>query len=114
VHALQHVSFGVTAMLFWWSLLRPAAGYGAAVASVFTTALHTGALGALLTFMPTPLYLAYAGAGALEDQQLGGLIMWVPAGAALVAVGVAFAAAWLRQAERRARRLGSGATTRER
>ena len=99
LHALQHACFGGTAVLFWWSLLRPPAGYGAAVASVFTTALHTGVLGALLTFTPTPLYLAYTGPGALEDQQMGGLIMWVPAGAALVAVGVAFAGAWLRQAE---------------
>jgi putative membrane protein len=111
-HALQHASFGVTAVLLWWSLLRPAA-YGTAVAALFTTALHTSALGALLTFMPAPLYRVYADPGALEDQQLGGLIMWVPAGAALIAVGVAFAAAWLRDAERRADRLNAEAITRE-
>jgi cytochrome c oxidase assembly factor CtaG len=105
LHALQHASFAGTAVLFWWSLLRPgASGYGAAVASAFTTALHTGALGALLTLVPRPLYAAYAGPAALEDQQLAGLIMWVPAGGLLVVAGVGLAAAWLREAARRATR----------
>jgi cytochrome c oxidase assembly factor CtaG len=108
LHALQHASFLGTAVLFWASLLQPgAAGYGAATASVFTTAVHTGALGALLTVVPRPLYATYGGPGALEDQQLAGLIMWVPAGAVLIAAGVALAGAWLREAGRRAARLAA-------
>jgi putative membrane protein len=106
IHGLEHMTFTGAAVLFWGSILRPrGGGYGAAVASVFTTALHTGALGALLTFMPRPLYGVYAGPGALADQQLAGLIMWVPAGAVFVAVGVAFGAAWLRESERSAARI---------
>jgi putative membrane protein len=115
LHALEHASFLLTAVLFWGSLLHPgAAGYGAAVASTFTTALHTGALGALLTFGPTPRYAAYGGPGALEDQQLAGLIMWIPSGAILVAAGVGLAAAWLRQAARQGARRDVRAMSRER
>ena len=49
--------------------------------------LATGALGALLTFASVPWYRTYAdgaawGLSALEDQQLGGLLMWVPGGIA--------------------------------
>jgi putative membrane protein len=86
-HALQHASFLITALLFWWAVVggdaRARAG-GFALLYLFTTMLHTGALGALLTMAPTPWYPSYAAsAGALgldpvEDQQLGGLVMWVP------------------------------------
>ena len=61
VHALQHASFLFSALLFWWSVLGPAtrAAHGTALASVFTTMLHTGALGALLALSPVAWY-AYA------------------------------------------------------
>jgi len=38
--------------------------------------------------------------GALEDQQLAGLIMWVPAGLTFIVVGLALFAAWIDQSER--------------
>ena len=52
IHAAQHVSFFGSALLFWWSLFysRPTHSYGAAVLYLFSTAMHTSALGALLTF----------------------------------------------------------------
>ncbi len=89
VHALQHMSFFGTALLFWWSAFefgqhRSRAGTG--VLYLFTTAVHGSVLGALLTFSTTIWYPVYAlrapvwGLTALEDQQLGGLLMWVPAG----------------------------------
>ena len=88
VHAFQHGSFLVTALLFWWSVLSATTRkeQGLALVSLFTTMVHTGALGALLTLARTPWYVHYFhttsafGINALEDQQLGGLIMWVPAG----------------------------------
>lgn len=104
VHILQHASFFATALLFWWSVLgRGARGRDAiALASLFTTMLHTSALGALLTFAPSAWYAPYAAGGAfglspLEDQQLGGLVMWVPGGFAYVAAGLALAWRWLRR-----------------
>jgi putative membrane protein len=80
-------------------------GYGLSVLFVFTTALHSGALGALLTWSSSVWYGSYAHRapawGALEDQQLAGLIMWVPAGVTFVVVGLALFAAWIGESERR-------------
>jgi putative membrane protein len=90
-HVLAHASFLLSAWLFWWAVLRPGQGgvLGAAGALLFTLT-HTGLLGALLTFAPEPLYLAES--GSLRDQQLAGLVMWVPGG--LIYLGVAVWAAW--------------------
>lgn len=104
VHSLQHTSFLVTALLFWWPPLGGAsrAGHGGSMLYLFTTMVHTGALGALLTFSTVPWYPIYAagtpalGFDLLEDQRLGGLIMWVPAGLAYLAVALAAAARLLR------------------
>ncbi|HEX2091156.1 MAG TPA: cytochrome c oxidase assembly protein [Longimicrobiaceae bacterium] len=113
VHTLQHASFLGTALLFWWAVVHGREGrmgYGASVLYLFTTALHSGGLGALLVFALRPWYPVYEGATAawgltpLEDQQLAGLIMWVPAGIAYLVAGLALVAAWLREAERRAAR----------
>jgi putative membrane protein len=121
VHAAQHLSFLVSALLFCEALIyghERWMGYGAAVIYVFTTAVHTSALGALLTFSPTLWYPVYQqttaawGLTPLEDQQLGGLIMWVPAGVVYLVAGLALFALWLREAERNVSRKerGAGAT----
>ena len=107
IHALQHLSFLASALLFWWSLFYAGgrAGYGVGVLYIFTTAIHTSILGALLTFAPHLWYEAYAssaprwGLSALEDQQLGGLIMWIPAGIVYLAASLALFAKWLRESE---------------
>lgn len=104
VHAAQHASFLGSALLFWWSLFyaRSSVSYGAGVLYLFTTAIHTSALGALLTFAGAPWYPAYArtvpawGLTAIEDQQIGGLIMWVPGGLVYTAAGLFLFGAWLR------------------
>jgi putative membrane protein len=104
VHTLQHTSFFASALLFWWAPLGSASrpGQGASMFYLFTTMVHTAALGALLTLSPALWYPAYASTSLafeldpLEDQQLGGLVMWVPAGMAYLTVGLALAARWLR------------------
>ena len=124
VHTVQHASFLISALLFWWAVIhgrRSAAAYGMAVLYMFTTALHSGLLGVLITLASRVWYPAYIGKTAswgltpLEDQQLGGLIMWVPACTVYVVAGVAFVAGWLRESERRvlareARELSAGVT----
>lgn len=104
MHALQHFSFLTSALLFWSALFtsRSQAHQGGAVLYVLSTAIHTGILGALLTFSQRVWYPAYLhttehwGLTPLEDQQLGGLIMWVPAGFIFIAAGVFFAAMAMR------------------
>jgi putative membrane protein len=111
VHALQHASFLGSALLFWWAVIhgrQRAMGFGAAVLYMFTTALHSGLLGALLTFAGRVWYPIYTSTTAqwgltpLQDQQLGGLIMWIPAGVVYIIAGLVLFAGWLRESERRA------------
>jgi putative membrane protein len=87
IHALQHISFLGSALLFWWSVLRQhqtPKHYGPGLFYIFATAAHTSVLGALLAFTTTPWYPVYAetveawGLSPIEDQQLGGFIMWIP------------------------------------
>jgi putative membrane protein len=69
--------------------------------------MHTSVLGALLTVASRlwyPLYAARAepwGIDVLQDQQLAGLIMWVPAGVLLGLLALALFAAWLGESGRR-------------
>ena len=102
VHVLEHLSFLGAGLLFWWSLLRPvgreSTPAAVAVLYVFTTGIHSSALGALLTFSNNVWYTAHEpyvaawGLTAFEDQQLAGLIMWVPAGAIYLGAALIFAA----------------------
>jgi putative membrane protein len=110
LHAWQHLSFLLTALLFWWSVLGAMTrkDQGVALVSLFTTMVHTGALGAVLALARTPWYGHYFattslfGIDALEDQQLGGLIMWVPAGGIYILWGVATAGRWIKPHAQRA------------
>ena len=98
-HVLQHSSFLLSALFFWWTVLghdpRADRVTGPAVAALFTTMVHTAVLGALLSLSPEPWYAAYLPTtaalhiDALEDQQLGGLVMWVPSGLAYVLAALA-------------------------
>jgi putative membrane protein len=106
VHTLQHISFLGTGLLFWWALLRGRGGRigrPAAVLYLFTTSVHTTVLGALLTFSSRAWYPLYAPATAawgltpLEDQQLAGLIMWVPANLSYLIAALVIASAWLKE-----------------
>jgi putative membrane protein len=112
IHAVQHLCFFVTAVLFWWALVQGRygrTGYGAAVLFVFVTGMHSGVLGALITFAGRLWYPIYdvrtrsAGSDPLRDQQLAGLLMWIPAGVVLIVLGLALFAAWLAESERRTR-----------
>lgn len=104
-HVAEHLSFLLSAMLLWWGIARALRTHRAAellvgAMAVFLTMLQSGALGALLTFASQPWYpvlgrgAAMWGLTAVQDQQLAGLIMWVPGGAVyLAAIGWLFAAA---------------------
>ncbi len=103
VHTLQHFSFLFIALVFWYSIFHCVHNRLLAVLYLFTTALHASALGALITLSPTVWYAPYKettiryGLSALHDQQIGGIIMWMPAGIAFIAVGLYLAASYLRR-----------------
>jgi putative membrane protein len=114
VHMLEHGSFFTSALLFWSCLVDPRArrrvAYPAAIAGAVTIWILSGGLGALLSFATRPLYPVIAhdaaswGVGALADQQLAGVLMWVPAGFTyLVAIAVLFVR-WMESMERRMQR----------
>jgi putative membrane protein len=113
IHAFQHVTFFVTAVLFWWAMVRGRygkLGYGLATLFVFFTTLHKGLLAVLFTVARHHLYpthaerTAEAGGDPLVDQSLAGIIMWVPAGVITAALGVALFVAWLGAIEARSAR----------
>ncbi|MGI9145273.1 MAG: cytochrome c oxidase assembly protein [Chloroflexota bacterium] len=103
-HDLEHALLLGTALLFWWPLVQPTdasrrMGPGVAVVYLAAASVEGTVIGVLLTFSSEPLYTIYrlapriAGLSALQDQQLAGLIMWVPSGlvylsAILVQVGL--------------------------
>jgi putative membrane protein len=102
VHALQHSSFFLSALAFWWGLLRSrrqAAGLG--VAYLFVAMMVTGLFGALLTFASQLWYPAYAATSAawglspLDDQRLGGMIMWIPGGASYLLAALWLMSGWI-------------------
>jgi len=106
VHALEHASFFATALLMWWVTFRPLyhprdTGAGA-IGVAFGTLMQSAALGALMTFSTSPWYpVQSSGAAAwgltpLTDQQLAGLIMWIPPGFVYLAAILALVYRWVR------------------
>ena len=102
-HRLEHLTFTLTAMLFWWALLRRRR-QGVNLFCLFATSMQTSVLGLLLTLSPRLLYPsqeAFAsewGLTPLEDQQLAGLLMWVPMGVIYTGAALWFAAQWITSA----------------
>jgi putative membrane protein len=99
LHLLEHASFAMGGYLFWWNVvdphpLKPNLPYLVRVPYVFITMIPNFTLAAFLTFAQSAWYPTYAesvlrhGFTAIEDQQLGGVVMWIPGsfifGAALV------------------------------
>lgn len=114
LHAIEHMSFMAGAYLLWSWLVSVQMGFGhragrrhgLAVLIVFATVMQSGVLGAILTFARTPLYSSHEaytavwGFTLLEDQQLAGLLMWVPMGMTFTLVALLLFRAWLIASER--------------
>jgi cytochrome c oxidase assembly factor CtaG len=89
LHVFEHLIFLATGVLFWWPVLGPSPelprlSRPLAVLYLFLACQPMVLLGALLTFASQPFYAPYVaapriwGSTPLGDQQLGGLIMWLP------------------------------------
>jgi putative membrane protein len=99
LHIVEHLSLLVAGTIYWWPLLSPLprlrlAPVPQSIAYLFTSCAACTTMGILITFAPHSLYPAYAqpndvyglvpvirdgwGISAAMDQQIGGLLMWVP------------------------------------
>ena len=115
VHILQHLTFLVSATVLWWPVLCPAPerqrlGTHLAMLYLFAAALSSSILGIIITFAPTGLYEPYLqpigdaeilrvlradwGLTPDADQQLGGLLMWVPGGLVYLLAMLGLFARW--------------------
>lgn len=117
LHALEHFSFMAGAYLLWSWLITVQMGHGGpagnrqglAILIVFASVMQSGLLGAILTFSRTPLYEMHEGytqmwgLTLLEDQQIAGLLMWVPMGMTFTLVALLLFRSWLIASERQAR-----------
>jgi putative membrane protein len=110
VHIATHLLFIVTATLMWWPVMGPAPELprlpsGLAMLYLFLVGIPMQIVAALITFADEVLYPWYVtaprtwGLSPLDDQQLGGLLMWVPGNLWLfAAIGVLFFK-WAREEE---------------
>jgi putative membrane protein len=105
LHVVEHLTFIATAVLLWWPVLSPEprlprAHYAAQLLYLFLLGLPMTVVAALITMAEVPLFPLYVAAprvwaiSPLEDQRLGGLIMWVPAGIAPLAAFTAVFFRW--------------------
>ena len=108
IHSLEHVTMLATAMLSWTAIILAARHRrhdrpGLAILVLFGLSTASGLLGVLLTFAPDVLYSSYEQTSstwhltALADQQLAGVIMWVPGGGIYVAAALVILIDWLTQ-----------------
>ena len=114
VHIATHLLFMVTATLMWWPVMSPLQELPRlppllAMLYLFLVGIPMQLVGALITFADEVLYPWYqaaprtAGLSPLDDQQLGGLLMWVPGNLWLfAAIGVVFFK-WAKEEEREER-----------
>lgn len=95
IYWLMQATLMIPAGAFWRAVFSQPAGAG--LGWVFLAYLQMGMLGAILTLTPNALYLTHAAAPLLwgftplADQQLGGLIMWMPAALAYAFWGMLLA-----------------------
>jgi len=91
VHILQHLVFLTTAVIMWWPVLSPVpelprAQHLVQMLYLFLLGIPMSVTGALITLSDSVLYPFYAtaprvgGLSPLDDQQIGGLLMWVLGG----------------------------------
>lgn len=119
IHDLEHVLFLLTALVFWWPVFAPLPESRMAAPTAALYLFAAGAanclLGIVLTFAPVGLYPAYLhpmdmlgilpllrqgwGLTPAADQQLGGMIMWVPGCLVYVLAAVGTLARWLGEPE---------------
>ena len=99
IHVFEHACFLISAVWFWWACLHAfTRKVPYALLALLVTLMHTGFLGAFLTFGSTPFY---GESRNLADQQLAGLIMWVVGGVPYITAAFWVGHRWYRQLQRK-------------
>ena len=120
IHLLQHLSFLVSATIFWWPVILPLKEKRrlsslSSMLYIFAGAVANAVLGIILTFAPVGLYPEYLhphdplgilpliregwGLDPQTDQQLGGLLMWIPGGLAYLSAILIVFAHWFSESD---------------
>lgn len=117
IHILEHVTFIGAALLSWWPIMGPSHQLSTSflkIGYIFIQKLPSTVLGAVLVFAESPLYAGYQqqsvrlwGWSPLLDQQIGGVIMWVPAGLVYLLVLSVVFFRWMSDAEAVSEQQGS-------
>ena len=114
IHLLEHLTFIVFGVIFWWPVFSPLEedlprlSIGGRILYLFLAGMPMTLLGAGLTFTP-PLYAPYInaprlwGLSATTDQQLGGLIMWVPTNLMYIAMMSGLFIRWMQRQDEKQR-----------
>lgn len=109
VHDLEHLSFFLTAMLFWWHVIGAAPRVhkrlprGARIVYALAAVPPNMFAGATIAFSGQPIYTYYAGVprlwglSVLDDQILGGIIMWIPGSMMYIVAALILIARWVEQ-----------------
>ena len=102
VHVFTHLLFMVTAVIMWWPVMSPSPevpplGLGLRMLYLFLVSIPMQIVAAIITLADSVLYVWYAaaprtwGLSALDDQKIGGLLMWIPGNLYMFcAIGVVF------------------------
>lgn len=114
VHDIEHLTFYLPALLFWWHVTQAgprvhgSLSPGARIAYTLSVVPANMIAGIAISFAAEPLYSHYLtvpriwGLTALEDQQLGGTIMWIPGSMMYLLAAIVLIAVWMREQERQA------------
>ncbi len=115
IHDIEHLMFFLVACLFWrvaiTPLRRTQLSAGASVLYLFTTSLHATALGVFMTLAPDAWYPIYRGRTEhwgltpLEDQQIAGSIMWMPACSVYAIAAASLFGVWINALENPPRKI---------
>ena len=110
IHDLEHLTLFITAFAFWSVVIEPSGrrrlDHGSTILFVAATAVFSSLPGALMILTRRPFYPVHAsgvtewGLTLIQDQQLAGLVMWIPGGFIYLAAIALLFAPWFHQAGR--------------
>ena len=111
VHDLEHITFILVAMLFWWHIIGAGPRIHRSLSPAARIAFTLSAIppimiaGVAIAFAVEPIYPYYDavprlwGLSTLQDQRIAGIIMWVPGSMMYMIAALILVARWLQKEE---------------